>query len=257
MADEITLMPPKVIVSDTPEALAERAADDFARLVEETLARQERFSVALPGGQTPKLFFTRLTQEPYRARIPWDKLWVFWGDERCVPPDHSESNFGVARDFLLQKVPIPSAHVFRIRGEDPPPEAARAYAKTMHEVFKTEPWPAMDLVLLGMGPDGHTASLMPGTSALEEERRWVVENAVRSLQTIRITMTLPVFNHARQAWFLVTGPKKAAAFARAQSGPREDCPASRVQPENGELRWYVDKAVTAGSGQSSEFSKKI
>jgi 6-phosphogluconolactonase len=162
-----------------------------------------------------------------------------------VPPEHPESNFAVARQYLLEKVPISHAHVFRIRGEDPPAETGRNYARTLHDVFKTEAsWPVFDLVLLGMGADGHTASLMPGTAALQEERRWVVENVVRSLQTVRVTMTLPVINNARHIWFMATGAKKAAAFTRVQAGPDEACPASLVQPENGELRWYVDKAIT-------------
>jgi len=251
MADKLIQMPFQTLLSETPEALAEKAAADFAALVVQTLTHQERFTVALPGGVTPKLFFTRLTQDPYRTQIPWDKVWVFWGDERCVPPEHSESNFGVARDYLLGNVSISSAHVYRIRGEDPPADAARAYAKQLHEVFKNDPaWPEFDLIILGMGTDGHTASLMPGTAALHEERRWVVENVVRSLQTVRITLTLPVINHAHHVWFLVTGAKKREAFAKAQAGPSEDCPASLVQPEKGGLSWYVDRAVTQASERS-------
>jgi len=244
MADKITAMKPDVLVFDTPEAVAEKAAADFAVFVQQTLATKDRFTVALPGGVTPKLFFTRLAQEPYPTQIPWSKVWVFWGDERCVPPDHPESNFGVAKQYLLDKVPIANSHVFRIHGEDAPPETARAYARTLHDVFKMDgQWPVFDLIILGMGPDGHTASLMPRTAALEEEQRWVVENVVRSLQTIRITMTLPVINHARQVWFLVTGAKKNAAYSRVQAGPTLDYPASLIEPENGKLTWYVDKAV--------------
>jgi 6-phosphogluconolactonase len=244
MAYEITLMPPQIIVSDTPEAVAAKVAADFADLVEKTLAGQERFSVALPGGQTPKLFFDLMSKEPYRSRIAWPKIWVFFGDERSVPPEHQESNFGVARDLLLQKVPISSAHVYRIYGEQPASDAARIYEKALKGFFKTETEPpAFDLILLGLGLDGHTASLIPGTSALQEEQRWVVENVVRSLQTVRITFTYPVINHAHQVWFMVTGAKKATAFAKAQAGPSLDTPASLVQPDPGELRWYVDKAV--------------
>jgi 6-phosphogluconolactonase len=244
MADTVKTMTPQILVSETPEAAAERMAADFAALVKETLAQRDKFTVALPGGSTPKLFFTRLTQEPYASEIPWSKIWLFWGDERCVPPEHPESNFGMAREFLLSKVPVVNSHVFRMRGEDPPPESARAYAKTLHDVFKGDPeWPNFDLIVLGIGPDGHTASLMPGTAALNEERRWVVENVVRSLQTVRITMTLPVINLARHVWFFVTGAKKSGPFLKAQAGPSVDCPASLVQPENGELRWYVDQAV--------------
>jgi 6-phosphogluconolactonase len=243
MVDPVAPMAGQIIISDTAEAAAARMAEDFAALVQKVLSNQDRFTVALSGGATPKLLFTRLAQEPYRSHIPWDKVWCFWGDERCVPPDHPESNYGMARQFLLEKVPIKSAHVFRIRGEDPPPETARAYARTMHDVFKDVQWPAIDLIMLGIGPDGHTASLMPGTAALHEERRWVVENVVRSLQTVRITIVLPVINQGKNVWFLITGPKKAGPFARAQQGPDEACPASLVHPENGELRWYVDKAV--------------
>jgi 6-phosphogluconolactonase len=239
------MKPPSILIQETPEIVAEKAVQDFVTYVNETLAHKDRFSLAIPGGSTPKLFFTRLAQEPYRSQIPWGKIWIFWGDERCVPPEHPESNYGMARQLLLDKVPIPNSRVFRIRGEDPPAETARLYSKTLHDVFKMDgEWPMFDLIILGMGPDCHIASLMPGTAALTEERRWVVENIVRSLQTVRITMTLPVINRARQIWFLVTGAKKAAAFARAQAGPHIDCPASLVQPANGAVRWYIDKAVT-------------
>jgi 6-phosphogluconolactonase len=157
----------------------------------------------------------------------------------------------MASESLLQQVPVSSAHVFRMRGEDPPPQAARDYEKEMTHVFGSGiPWPAFDLVFLGLGPDGHTASLMPQTSALTPGERWVVGNVIRSLQTVRITLTLPVFNHAHHVWFLVTGAKKSMAFARAQEEPNPDWPASLVRPEEGELRWYVDKAVTEPSAVS-------
>jgi 6-phosphogluconolactonase len=237
-------MTPSTIVSESPEALAERAAADFAQAVGETLKTSKRFTFALSGGVTPKLFFNRLRNDPYRKTIPWEQIWFFWGDERCVGPDHSESNFRMARENLLEGLPVSSAHVFRIRGEDPPAVAARDYEKVLHETFGADAeWPTFDLILLGLGPDGHTASLMPGTSALQEEKRWVVENVVRSLQTVRITLTLPAINYARRVWFLATGFKKHAAFTKAQAGPNPDCPASLVHPPKGELRWYIDKAV--------------
>jgi 6-phosphogluconolactonase len=254
-----------VIISETPEALAERVAADFAALVSEVLASQERFSVALAGGLTPKLFYSRLAKAPYVSTIPWSHLWVFWGDERCVPPDHSESNFGMADQTLLQFVPLAPSHVFRMRGEDPPPQAAQAYEKDLRGFFRNSGlWPVFDLIFLGLGADGHTASLLPGTSAVpegpdanvSEERRqgedetmpqprWVVHNVIRSLQTVRLTLTLPAINQAQRVWFLVTGSKKAPAFAAVRER-NPACPASLVQPVHGDIRWYIDKEVSHG-----------
>jgi 6-phosphogluconolactonase len=253
-----------VIVSETPEALADRVAEDFARLIHETLATQERFSLALAGGVTPKQFYSRLAKPPYVSSIPWSQLWIFWGDERCVAKDHPDSNFRMASESLLQFVPVQPSHVIRMHGEDPPPAAAQEYEKFMRGFFRDSGfWPHFDLILLGLGPDGHTASLMPGTPAvvnhvsenLAERRqpeagsdqtpqpRWVIHNVVRALQTVRLTFTYPVINQAKNIWFLVTGAKKAEAFAEVQKGPNPVWPASLVQPASGELRWYVDKAV--------------
>jgi 6-phosphogluconolactonase len=254
-----------VIVSETPEALADRVAEDFSKLVTETLAVQERCSIALAGGQTPKQFYARLAKDPYQSSIPWAKLWFFWADERCVPKEHPDSNFRMASEALLQFVPVQPSHVVRMHGEDPPPLAAQDYEKFMRQFFRDSGfWPHLDLILLGMGPDGHTASLIPGTPAVvnhvseqqtEERRRadaatdqppqprWVVHNVVRAQQTVRLTFTYPVINQAKNIWFLVTGSKKAAVFAEVQKGPNPDWPASLVQPAHGELRWYVDKSV--------------
>jgi 6-phosphogluconolactonase len=253
-----------VIAAETPELLADRVAEDFARLVNDTLAKQDRFSLALAGGLTPKQFYERLAQEPYKSSIPWAKLWLFWGDERCVPKEHPDSNFRMVSEALLQNVPVLPPHVNRMHGEDPPPLAAQDYEKVMRSFFRDSGlWPHFDLVLLGLGADGHTASLIPGTPAvtnhvsetLEERRqpepgqdqapppRWVVHNVVRTLQTVRLTFTYPVINQAKHIWFLVTGAKKADVFAEVQKGPNPAYPASLVQPVDGELRWYVDKAV--------------
>jgi 6-phosphogluconolactonase len=257
MADDI-------IVSDTPEAMADRVAEDFAALVGRTLQIQERFSIALAGGVTPKQFYARLAKEPYQSSVPWAKIWFFWGDERCVPKDHPDSNFRMVSEALLQFIPVPPAHVLRMRGEDPPPLAAQDYEKSLRLFFRDSGfWPHFDLILLGLGPDGHTASLIPGTPAvashveddLQTERRqpelegqmphprWVVHNVVRSQQTVRLTVTYPVINQAKAIWFLVTGAKKAQAFSEVQKGPNPGWPASLVQPAQGHLRWYIDKSV--------------
>jgi len=259
-----------VIINDSPEALAERVALDFLAMVRASLNTEgrppgwpTRFRIALAGGLTPKLFYARLAQPPYRELIPWEKLMIFWGDERCVAKDHPDSNFAMAQTTLLSQVPVKADQVFRMRGDDPPPAAAKDYEKVLRQQFgPAAPWPDFDLILLGMGQDGHTASLLPGTSALTEfptappyERRmagfrgeavpprWVVHNVIRSLQTVRLTLTLPAINHAKAVWFLVTGAKKAAAFSQVQQGASHSCPASLVRPVRGDLRWYVDRAV--------------
>jgi 6-phosphogluconolactonase len=256
-----------IIVSETPEAQAERIAKDFTTLVSVTLEKQERFTLALAGGQTPKMFYTRLAAEPYRSAIAWEKIWFFWGDERCVPKEHPESNYGMAFEARLSRVPVSSAHVYRFRGEDPPPLAASEYEKKLREVFRETDWPVLDLALLGLGTDCHTASLIPGTPAVVDhaagtdlERRqghgdetvpprWAIHNVVRSMQTVRLTLTLPVLNHAKHVWFLVSGAKKAAAFERAQGEPGPDCPASLIHPDPGELKWYIDQAVKSAGGK--------
>ena len=233
--------------------------------------------MAMAGGQTPKQFYARLAKEPYKSSIPWDKIWFFWGDERCVPKEHPDSNFRMVAEALLQYVSVPPNHVVRMRGEEPPPQAAQEYEKFMRSFFRDSGlWPHFDLVFLGMGPDGHTASLIPGTPAvsdhvsdhLEERRqpdaasgdmpqpRWVVHNVIRSLQTVRLTLTYPVINQAKRIWFLVTGSKKAEVFAEVQKGPNPRVPASLVQPVNGELKWYIDKEVVYGRSEDSSLEER-
>lgn len=238
-----------VIVSETPEQVAERVARDFRDTVKQTVAEKGRFCVALSGGVTPKTLYACLAQNPYRSEIPWDKLRVFWGDERCVPPDHPESNYGMAQQTLLQYVPVSPNRVFRMRGEDPPDQAARDYEKVLRNIFASSPWPVFDLIFLGMGADGHTASLIADSPALNTQEQWVAANVIRSLQTVRITLTLPAINHARAVWFVVCGAKKKAAFARVQEGSPPNCPASLVRPVDGDLRWYVDQTVVAPSAK--------
>jgi len=233
-----------VVVSDNADVLADRVAADFVKLVQETLRTQRRFTVALSGGATPEKLYTQLSRAPYVDQIPWAKIWIFFGDERCVPPDHPDSNFRMARETLLEKAPVIARQVFRMKGEDPPPQAARDYENEMRSVFGPDATlPALDLILLGLGSDGHTASLFPGSPALADGDRWVVGNVIRSMQTVRLTLTLPVINAAHQVWFLVTGAKKADVFARMQQQEDPACPASLVQPTSGHLCAYVDRAV--------------
>ncbi|MGH7536268.1 MAG: 6-phosphogluconolactonase, partial [Gemmatimonadales bacterium] len=165
---------PGLVVLADPAALAQEAAERFAGIAAKALARAGRFTVALTGGSTPKRLYTLLAAEPYRSRLPWPETHVFWGDERCVPPDHPESNYRMAHDALLRHLPIPPAQIHRMHGEDPDPERAAAeYEQCLRTVFapRAGTLPRFDLVLLGMGADGHTASLFPHTGALREQQR--------------------------------------------------------------------------------------
>ena len=233
-----------------PDALAELAAKEVAEVASRAVAERGRFTLALSGGSTPRRLYGLLAdgKAPFRERVPWERTHVFFGDERHVPPDHPESNYGMARETLLTHVPAASVH--RIRGEEPDAaQAALAYERELREFFGVRAPdaapPQIDLVLLGLGPDGHTASLFPGTEGLEERRRWVVAVFVEKLRTHRITLTFPVLNRAREVLFLVSGSDKAQALSRvfARERGEDSPPAARVRPEAGELIWIVDRAA--------------
>ncbi|HEV8672729.1 MAG TPA: 6-phosphogluconolactonase [Methylomirabilota bacterium] len=248
---------PIVVVLDDPAALADEAAGRVAAAARETVAAQGRFAVALSGGTTPRALFERLAGPPWRHEVPWSRAEVFWGDERWVPPDHPESNYRMARAALLDPVGIPPERVHRIAGEAADPAAAAAaYEAEIARVLGGVPGerpPVFDLVLLGMGADGHTASLFPGTAALAERRRWVVANAVPGLGTHRITLTLPILNRAARVLFLVAGADKAATLREVLEGPVDPqrLPAQAVRPEAGHLVWLVDRAAAAALTSSS------
>jgi 6-phosphogluconolactonase len=234
-------------------AVQRAAAEEFAaRTAAAVQARGVSF-VALSGGATPRRLHTLLADpgEPFRARVPWARLHVFWGDERPVPPDHADSNYGMAHDTLLSHVPIPPAHVHRIAGEDPDhTRAAERYARELREVFATygrleRGWPRFDLVILGMGADGHTASLFPGTDAVRETTRLAVATWVEKLGSHRITLTAPVLNRADAVLFLVTGDDKAETLAAVlERPPAPDLyPSQLIRPPAGSLIWLVDRAA--------------
>jgi 6-phosphogluconolactonase len=233
-----------------PEAVSQAATAEFSRCAAVATVARERFTVALSGGSTPRRLYQILAEEPYRSQMDWKRMEVFWGDERCVPPDDKESNYRMAREALLSKVPIPPDHVHRMEAERPDLDAAaRAYQETLARVFGVPPdgeLPALDLVLLGMGPDGHTASLFPGTAALQETKRWVVPNYVPRLAAHRLTLTVPVLNHAHQVLFLVAGADKAERLAEVLEGPHEPTrlPSQLIRPA-GQLVWFLDKAAAS------------
>jgi len=233
----------------TPQDLFQAAADEVIRAATDAVVQRGRFTIALSGGSTPRSMYTLIAANA-SASLPWDRMFFFFGDERHVPPDDAESNYRMARETLLSKVAIPPANVFRIPAENPDASAAAEdYEETLRRFFTLAPgeFPRFDLILLGIGPDGHTASLFPETAALQEKSRLVVANWVEKMNTSRITLTLPVLNAARSIAFLVSGIDKAAALHEVLEGnaPAEMYPSKLVQPRPGKLIWFVDRAAAS------------
>jgi 6-phosphogluconolactonase len=228
------------------EAIAKRAAQEFVQAATAAVSEKGSFSVALSGGSTPKALYSLLANDAaLRAQVPWDKMQVYFGDERSVGPDHPDSNFRMAAETMLSKVPLNGDQVFRIKGEHKDTErAAQEYEQALRASFKIAEgkFPRFDLVLLGMGNEGHTASLFPGTKALHQTRRLVVRNWVGKLYTDRVTLTAPVINNAARIIFMVTGADKELALKGVLEGPYEpdQLPAQMIQPSNGKLLWLVD-----------------
>lgn len=228
-------------------ALYRQAAEEFVRTAAKAVREHGRFAVALSGGTTPAGLYAALAAEArLRGAVDWERTQVFWGDERQVPPDHQDSNYRMAREVLLSKVPIPEANVHRIPGEIPDAaEAALRYEEELRETLglAAHELPRFDLVLLGLGADGHTASLFPGTEALREKQRAVVANWVDTLRAWRITLTVPAINRARSVMFLVCGDDKAEAVKSVLEGPRnsEPLPARLIRPESRRMLWFLDR----------------
>ena len=231
-------------------SLALAAADHFAAVAASSIAARGHFSVALAGGSTPRPTYQLLVTSESASQLDWSSVHVFWGDERCVPPDHPHSNYGMAREALLDHVPLAPANVHRIRGEIEPLQAASEYERTLHQFFVPGPEPEMvtfDLVLLGVGTDGHTASLFPGSELLEEQSRWVAAHRADQARGWRVTLTPPAINAARHVTFLVAGAGKATILQQVLSGPRQpgSLPAQIVDPRSGNLLWLLDSAAAA------------
>jgi 6-phosphogluconolactonase len=241
---------PEIAVLQDQAALAHEAAKRFLAAAQESIAERGRFRVALAGGSTPAGLYRLLAEQPYRGQVNWSQTWLFFGDERCVPPESSDSNYQMARETLLDHVPLPQAQVLRIHGEWPPQRAADGYALDLRAQFSDQgrSWPRFDLVLLGMGDDGHTASLFPGMPALAVKDQLVVASGVPDYvrpQVERVTLTLSVLNSAVRVMFLVAGGKKAGAVAHVLGDrqPAERPPAAMVRPDAGALTWLLDQAA--------------
>lgn len=229
-------------------SLAEAAARLIVAKCKGTLFDNEFFTIALSGGSTPKRLYELLADadREFHEQMDWARTHFFWTDERFVASDHPESNFRMTNEAMLSKVPVPGANIHRVVTENSNPEkTAESYARDIRSFFKTQTVPSFDLILLGMGTDGHTASLFPGTNALNETDKLVTAVWVKKFETFRITLTLPVLNCAKSVVFLVSGSDKAAIVDEVLN-KKADYPATKVQPVNGELIWMIDEAA-AGS----------
>ncbi|MGI8837920.1 MAG: 6-phosphogluconolactonase [Pyrinomonadaceae bacterium] len=238
---------PNLFVFDTMEQVALAAAERFVDYSIASIREHGSFAVALAGGSTPRSAYELLGANEFKSRIDWPLVHLFFGDERMVPADSAESNYRMVNDSLISRVEIPPGNVHRIICESTQSESAELYEAELKRFFQSVDWPRFDLVLLGMGADGHTASLFRGSDALKEEEKWVI--ATRQPQTgkDRITLSLPVINHATRVAFVVTGNEKAATLARVWSSEQanEESPAQRVRPVNGILEWLVDRAAAS------------
>ncbi len=239
-------MPQPIVFPDQPSFI-DGAADFMADTIIKSIADHDRCVIALSGGNTPRPIYSRLASADYRERLDWSKVHVCFGDERCVPPDDARSNYRMAREALLDQVPLPAQNVHRIPGEIDPALAALSYEQELQALFRTSTFPAFDLICLGLGDNGHTASLFPGTAALREKERWVVAQYVEVMTTWRVTFTAPLINAARHIAFLVEGAGKADVLQRVLHGPYQPdvLPAQLIEPVTGQTHWLVDAAAAA------------
>lgn len=248
--------PPRSVVYILPDAaaLAAAAAERFVAAAEHAIDAGREFVVALSGGSTPRSTYELLAHEPFTSRVDWSHVHVVWGDERCVPPSDAESNYRMARESLLDQVPIPAMNVHRIHGEDDPVGSAASYEATLRTLFRTAKGPPsiasgknIDLALLGLGDNGHTASIFPQSAAVDEQSRWVMADHVAAVSMWRVTLTSPILNAAAELLFMVSGGSKANVLKRVLEGPRNprELPAQLIVPTHGRIQWLVDRAAAA------------
>jgi 6-phosphogluconolactonase len=239
----------EIRILTTPQELFSAAAEEVIHAATDAVAARGRFTIALSGGSTPKSLFNLLATNA-RTTLPWDKMFFFWGDERHVPPTDPDSNYRMADEAMLSKIPVKPENIFRIPAENPDAAvAADAYEKTLQKFFSLQPaqFPRFDLILLGMGPDGHTASLFPGSAGLQEQSRLVIANWVEKFKTHRLSFTYPVLNAAATVAFLVSGTDKAPALHEVleSDAPGDQYPAKVVHPTDGKLIWLIDRAAAS------------
>lgn len=230
------------VLSDL-EAISHQAASVFADISRSSVAKKGRFAVALSGGSTPRRFYSLLGSDPYRREIQWRHIHLFWADERCVPKEDEESNFGFAYELFLSKISIPASNIHRVKGEEGPEQGAKDYENDLRKFFGMSGIPVFDLIVLGMGEDGHTASLFPGSKLLRETERLAVPVYVKRPKIDRVTLTLPVLNNAAQILFLVSGPSKAKTVHQVfgKNEKKKRFPAALIKLSHGITVWLIDR----------------
>jgi len=232
----------------TPADVVRAAADEIVEAAMAAVVARGRFVIALSGGSTPRALYQLLATPAYAGGIPWPRTQIFWGDERCVPPDHADSNYRMAREALLDRVPLPVEQIHRIRGEDDPSAAAAAYEQDLRAMFPDgEDAPTFDCLLLGVGHNGHTASLFPGSPLIRERRAWVAAEFVAEVNMWRVTLTPPVLNAAARTLILVAGAEKAAVVRQILEEPPEPdrLPVQIIAARAGPVTWLLDAASAA------------
>lgn len=248
-----------VAEGDGAQGIAAEAAKRVVRIANEAIKRSGRFYFALSGGSTPRALFNRLAELNTARRIDWQHTHIFFGDERCVPPDDEQSNYKMAEETLLSKVPVPEDQIHRIEGELVPAVAAERYEQAIRDSFELYDgaWPVFDLILLGMGPDGHTASLFPGTAGLDVVDHFAIANQVPQMKTTRLSLTVPVIREARDILLLVGGTDKADAARRALTAPTDihTTPVQLVRQASGNVTWIFDAGLGAKIGDAIQQAK--
>jgi 6-phosphogluconolactonase len=239
---------PQIMIEEEANRLAESAARIFFARARDSVLTKGVFSVALSGGNTPRGMHRLLAKEPLRSAIPWAKIHLFWVDERCVPRDHPASNYGAAKKDFIEQVPLPRENIHPMPLREQPAAGATIYEALLREFFRQNPgdpaFPAFDLIYLGLGKDGHTASLFPGTGSLVEAKSWVIAVKGGEPNVDRLTMTLPVLNQGREVVFLVAGKEKAMILQDIVLKRRAGLPAREVQPVSGKLTWLIDREAS-------------
>ena len=238
---------PEIIITDDPTQLARSAVGIFANAAKDCVTQKNRFTVALSGGSTPRAMHRLLAGEPISSDMPWDKVHIFWVDERCVPVDDPASNYGLARKDFLERLSIPLEQIHPMPGGGPPEEGAKRYQEEMEAVFqmREEDFPVFDLIFLGVGKDGHTASLFPGKRSVVASEKWVAAVKGGNPDVYRLTLTYKVLNRAKEIYFLVSGKGKAPIVKTAIENKDARLPAQKIQPMHGSLTWLLDREAAS------------